>query len=53
MVCRPPIWVAPRKSWLSSATKVVAVGGMKDGAFHATKLLIKCPSKYESTQKAS
>lgn len=38
---------------MGNATKVVAVGGMKDGAFHATKLLIKCPSKYESTQKVS
>lgn len=38
---------------MGEATKVVAVGGMKGSEFHATKLLIKCPSKYESTDKSS
>lgn len=33
---------------MTTATKVVAVGGYKDGAFHSEKLLLKCPSKYES-----
>lgn len=36
---------------MGEATKVVAVGGMEGDVFHATKLLIKCPSKYESTDK--
>jgi cytochrome c-type biogenesis protein CcmE len=35
---------------MGEATKVVAVGGMKGPEFHASKLLIKCPSKYESTK---
>jgi cytochrome c-type biogenesis protein CcmE len=32
---------------MGEATKVVAVGQVKDGAFQSDKLLIKCPSKYE------
>ena len=37
---------------MGEATQVVAVGGMKaDGKFHSEKLLVKCPSKYESEQK--
>jgi cytochrome c-type biogenesis protein CcmE len=31
------------------ATNVVAKGKYKDGYFHATEVLTKCPSKYEST----
>jgi cytochrome c-type biogenesis protein CcmE len=30
------------------ATNVVAKGKYKDGYFHATEVLTKCPSKYES-----
>ena len=30
------------------ATNVVAKGKYKDGCFHATEVLTKCPSKYES-----
>lgn len=33
---------------MSTANKVVAVGGYKDGKFNSDKLLLKCPSKYES-----
>jgi cytochrome c-type biogenesis protein CcmE len=33
---------------MGEATKVVAIGSMKDGEFHSRKLLLKCPSKYES-----
>lgn len=33
---------------LTEATKVVAVGGMKGDHFVSEKLLLKCPSKYES-----
>jgi cytochrome c-type biogenesis protein CcmE len=36
---------------LGEATKVVVVGGVRDGVFHAHDLLVKCPSKYEG-QKA-
>lgn len=36
---------------ISTATKVVAVGGVKNGSFESQKLLLKCPSKYESEGK--
>jgi cytochrome c-type biogenesis protein CcmE len=31
---------------IGEADRVVAIGGVKGGVFHSTKLLIKCPSKY-------
>lgn len=34
---------------MGEATKVVAMGTYKDGALHADKLILKCPSKYEAT----
>ena len=36
---------------MSQVNKIVAIGGIKDNVFHAHKLLIKCPSKYESENK--
>jgi cytochrome c-type biogenesis protein CcmE len=33
--------------------KVVISGSMKGGKFHATNILLKCPSKYESEGKPS
>lgn len=36
---------------MGEATRVVVVGGMKDGHFESHKLLTKCPSKYESDGK--
>lgn len=36
---------------MGEATKVVAVGKMNGDHFAAHKLLLKCPSKYESEQK--
>ncbi len=36
---------------MGEANKVVAEGGMKDGKFVSDKLLVKCPSKYESEKK--
>jgi len=32
---------------LDQVKKVVAIGGIKDGDFMSSKLLVKCPSKYE------
>lgn len=32
------------------AESVVCVGRYRNGAFHASNLLIKCPSKYEGTE---
>lgn len=36
---------------MGDATKVVAQGRMQDGKLISDKLLVKCPSKYESEQK--
>jgi cytochrome c-type biogenesis protein CcmE len=33
---------------MGTATKVVAVGQVKDGTFEASKIILKCPSKYEA-----
>lgn len=33
---------------MGSATQVVAVGAIKNGVFEAEKIILKCPSKYES-----
>ncbi|MBI1756967.1 MAG: cytochrome c maturation protein CcmE [Fimbriimonas ginsengisoli] len=41
---------APPSS-LSEATRVVAIGGVKNGVFHSDKLLLKCPSRYEAKAK--
>ena len=38
---------------MTQATEIVAIGSMKGGEFHSDKLLIKCPSKYEGTKKAT
>ncbi|MCW5936275.1 MAG: cytochrome c maturation protein CcmE [Fimbriimonadaceae bacterium] len=34
---------------MASATRVVVIGGMKEGVFTSEKMLLKCPSKYESS----
>lgn len=42
------VYNGPPPANMADATKVVAIGGMQaDGRFHSSKLLIKCPSKYE------
>jgi len=38
---------------LRAATRVVAVGGYRNGEFQSEKLLLKCPSKYESEKPKS
>ncbi len=38
---------------LAEVKKVVAIGEMKNGAFHTNKLLVKCPSKYEAERKVA
>ena len=45
------VYSGPPPANMGSATKVVAIGGMEGDAFHAHKLLVKCPSKYESEKK--
>ena len=52
---------AERKVLLNSAPpqdfemseKIVAIGKMKDGEFHASSVLMKCPSKYNNPQDAA
>jgi len=36
---------------MSQATEIVAIGSMQGNEFHSNKLLVKCPSKYEGTDK--
>ena len=45
----PVVYTGQPVSDLGSATKVVAIGNMKQGQLQSNQLLIKCPSKYEST----
>ena len=48
------LYVGSTPGNLEEATKVVAIGGMnKEDVFVSQKLLIKCPSKYESEKGAS
>lgn len=49
----PIRYVGPPPANLESATRVVAVGGYHDGVLKSEKLLLKCPSKYESETKKS
>jgi cytochrome c-type biogenesis protein CcmE len=42
------VYSGPAPTNLTEATKVVAIGAMKGETFEAHKLLLKCPSKYES-----
>lgn len=37
-------------SSLEKATRVVAVGKLEGTEFHASQLLVKCPSKYEANK---
>lgn len=38
---------------MGDATRVVAVGGVKNGQFQSHKIMTKCPSKYESAQQTA
>jgi len=38
---------------MTEATRVVVIGGFKEGVFVADKMLLKCPSKYESEIQGS
>ncbi|MBX3112267.1 MAG: cytochrome c maturation protein CcmE [Fimbriimonadaceae bacterium] len=44
----PVVYTGPPQSNLASAKQVVVIGTMKEGTFHSEKMLVKCPSKYES-----
>ncbi|HZH97998.1 MAG TPA: cytochrome c maturation protein CcmE [Fimbriimonadaceae bacterium] len=43
----PVVYKGPPPANLSTADMVVVKGGMKDRAFHARDILVKCPSRYE------
>ena len=42
------VYTGPSLSNLESATQVVAIGAKKGNEFKSEKMLVKCPSKYES-----
>jgi cytochrome c-type biogenesis protein CcmE len=35
------------------ATQIVAIGSYRDSVFHADRLLVKCPSKYQGIEDAA
>ena len=47
----PVKYIGPPQSNLASATQVVVIGSKKADHFEAEKMLVKCPSKYESDTK--
>lgn len=47
------VYHGPPPANMGEATQVVAVGQMKDGDFVSNKLLVKCPSRYESKANGS
>ncbi len=44
----PVIYRGAPPANMGDATKAVAIGSVQKGVFEADKLLLKCPSKYES-----
>lgn len=44
----PVLYTGPPQPNLSTATQVVVIGAMHSGQLDSEKLLVKCPSKYES-----
>lgn len=49
----PVIYAGTPPANMGSATKVVAIGQYQEDHFQARQLLLKCPSKYESTDKGA
>lgn len=47
------LYNGPTQSNLGEAKKVVVIGTMNHGVFESKKMLVKCPSKYESDKKPS
>lgn len=47
------VYTGPALSNLEHATQVVVIGSKNANGFHSEQMLVKCPSKYESGQKAS
>ena len=40
------VYAQPKPENFDTATSVEAIGEYRDGVFHASNLLVKCPSKY-------
>ena len=47
------IYAGSKPGNLEQASHVVAVGTYRKAAFHAEKLIVKCPSKYQGETKGS
>lgn len=45
----PVVYKGTPPANMGEATQIVAIGGVKQGALHSDRLLVKCPSKYEGT----
>jgi cytochrome c-type biogenesis protein CcmE len=45
------IYNKPKPQDFEKSEKVVIIGSMKNDEFHATSLLLKCPSKYNADKK--
>lgn len=49
----PVIYNGPPMANLQAANQVVVIGQMEEGTFMARKMLVKCPSKYESEKTSA
>jgi len=47
------IYTGPPQSNLAEAPQVVVIGSRAEGTFSCDKMIVKCPSKYESKQGAA
>jgi cytochrome c-type biogenesis protein CcmE len=48
----PVVYKGAKPGNFDSAPKVSVMGVYRDGVFHADRILVKCPSKYESKGKS-
>lgn len=47
------VYAGPPPANLGNATQVVVIGAMQGDVFHAKDMLIKCPTKYKDTPRAT
>ncbi len=47
------VYAGAKPENFANATSVEAVGMYRDGAFHAQRLLVKCPSRYKAVEDNS
>ncbi len=48
----PVVYSQPKPENFDTATQVEAVGQYSNGVFHASNLLVKCPSKYNDQKQS-